>query len=82
SIPLASCLLNIECCQQVVTLPVIPGSLTSLLGGLLPISAPVPIPTLGPMAGLLCSKVDDLDILTNQCLAGGTPLCCQEELRG
>ncbi|KAI0819783.1 hypothetical protein BC628DRAFT_1276561, partial [Trametes gibbosa] len=73
TIPLASCLLNVECCQMVLTLPVLDESFTTLL----PISVPIPIPTLGPFAGVLCSPATDLDILGNQCIAGGTPLCCQ-----
>ncbi|KAI0366468.1 hypothetical protein BV20DRAFT_914110, partial [Pilatotrama ljubarskyi] len=73
TIPIADCLFSVECCQQILTLPVIPASFTTLL----PITAPVPIPTLGPLAGLLCSDASDLDPLTNQCLSGGTPLCCQ-----
>ncbi|KAI8976293.1 hypothetical protein BD414DRAFT_423263 [Trametes punicea] len=77
TIPLADCLFSVECCQQVLTLPVLPAEFTSLL----PLSAPVPIPTLGPRAGLICSEADDLDPLTNQCLSGGTAMCCQQDFR-
>ncbi|KAI0776892.1 hypothetical protein BD413DRAFT_454221, partial [Trametes elegans] len=77
SIPLeiaaSDCLLNIECCQSVLTLPVLPASFTTLL----PIAPPIPVPTLGPLAGIECSRISDLDIIGNQCLQGGTPLCCQ-----
>ncbi|EIW52870.1 uncharacterized protein TRAVEDRAFT_75121 [Trametes versicolor FP-101664 SS1] len=81
TIPLLSCLVSIECCQMVLTLPVLPASLTGILAPL-GLTAPIPIPTLGPMAGLICSPATDLDILGNQCLAGGTPLCCQETILG
>ncbi len=66
TIPLLSCLASIDCCQMVLTLPVLPADgITSILGPL-GITAPIPIPTLGPMAGLLCSPATDLDILGNQ----------------
>ncbi|KAI0631632.1 hypothetical protein C8Q77DRAFT_1219049 [Trametes polyzona] len=79
TIPLVSCLLNVKCCDTVLTLPVLP--LDSLVSTLLPgVTLPIPIPTLGPLAGLLCSPATDLDILGNQCLKGGTPLCCQADL--
>ncbi|KAI0653692.1 hypothetical protein C8Q70DRAFT_1059104 [Cubamyces menziesii] len=78
TIPLADCLFSVECCQQVFTLPVLPLSLTTAL----PITAPIPLPTLGPLAGVDCSDASDLDPITNQCLSGGTPLCCQDSLLG
>ncbi|CDO68549.1 hypothetical protein BN946_scf184998.g46 [Trametes cinnabarina] len=78
TIPVEDCMSSLECCQQILTLPIIPASFTSLLSALLPISAPVPLPTLGPRAGLLCSAATDADILGNQCLAGGTAVCCQD----
>ncbi|KAH9895763.1 hypothetical protein C8Q73DRAFT_789563 [Cubamyces lactineus] len=78
TIPLADCLFSVECCQQVFTLPVLPLSFTTAL----PITAPIPLPTLGPLAGIDCSDASDLDPITNQCLSGGTPLCCQDSLLG
>lgn len=62
TIPLADCLFSVECCQQVFTLPVLPLSLTTAL----PITAPIPLPTLGPLAGVDCSDASDLDPITNQ----------------
>ncbi|TBU54217.1 hypothetical protein BD310DRAFT_828458 [Dichomitus squalens] len=79
TIPLAQCLATVECCQSTLSLPTIPvDSLTSIL----PLPSGLPIPTLGPLAGFECSAATDLDILGNQCLAGGTPLCCQLVLPG
>ena len=64
TIPLASCLLNIECCQNTVSLPDLSGALTSLLPGVT--SLPIPLPTLGPLVGVQCSAATDLNILGNQ----------------
>ncbi|KAH9939671.1 uncharacterized protein BXZ73DRAFT_43357 [Epithele typhae] len=79
TLPVASCLASVECCQQTVSLPVLPASFTTLLSG---VTVPVPVPTLGPLAGVTCSSATALDIVGNQCLQGGTPVCCQEVLLG
>ena len=63
-IDVAQCLLSLQCCQATASLPAIPASLTSLLP--LPTDLPIPIPTLGPLAGFECSSATDLDILGNQ----------------
>ena len=64
TIPVASCLLNIECCQNTVSLPDLSGALTSLLPGVT--SLPIPLPTLGPLVGVQCSAATDANILGNQ----------------
>ncbi|KAH9895765.1 hypothetical protein C8Q73DRAFT_618881, partial [Cubamyces lactineus] len=73
---LTDCQVSVECCQQVLTLPVLTLSFTTDLR--VPITAPTPIPTLGPLAGVDCSDAStNFDPVANQCLSGGTPLCCQ-----
>ena len=64
TLPIASCLANIECCANTLSVPVLPASLTSLLPGVTDL--PIPIPTLGPLVGLECSSADDLSIIGNQ----------------
>ncbi|KAI0832826.1 hypothetical protein BC628DRAFT_356238 [Trametes gibbosa] len=79
TIPLASCTLNVACCEQVLTVPIIPASFTSLLPSSL--TLPIAIPTLGPVVGVQCTPATSHDITGSSCLAGGSPVCCQEEIR-
>ncbi|KAH9847086.1 hypothetical protein C2E23DRAFT_531349 [Lenzites betulinus] len=78
TLPLASCTLNVACCQQVLTVPVIPASFTTLLPSSL--TVPVAIPTLGPVVGVECTPATSSDITGSSCNAGGSPVCCQEEI--
>ena len=64
TIPVVSCLANIECCAATATVPLDPGSIATLLPGLT--SLPIPLPTLGPLLGFMCSSATDLSILGNQ----------------
>ncbi|OJT15439.1 hypothetical protein TRAPUB_8002 [Trametes pubescens] len=77
TIPLSSCTLFVECCQQVLTVPVIPASFTALLPSDL---APIPLPTLGPVVGIQCTPATSANITESSCSVGGSPMCCQENL--
>ncbi|KAL1942297.1 hypothetical protein VTO73DRAFT_6361 [Trametes versicolor] len=78
TIPFSSCTLFVECCQQVLTVPVIPASFAALLPTGL--TAPVPFPTLGPVVGLECTPTNSDGIKGSSCLAGGSPMCCQQDI--
>ncbi|RDX44322.1 hypothetical protein OH76DRAFT_1359698 [Lentinus brumalis] len=76
TIGIAQCLATIQCCQSTIPVDdVIPASIATLIPTL-----PVPLPTLGPLLGVQCSAATDLNIIGNQCLMGGTPVCCEEVL--
>ncbi|KAI0739588.1 hypothetical protein C8Q80DRAFT_189773 [Daedaleopsis nitida] len=73
AIDIGQCLSELQCCQSTFSLAALPSDIANLIPGL-------PLPTLGPMVGVVCSSITDLNPLGNQCLNGGKIVCCEQVL--
>ncbi|KAI0752919.1 hypothetical protein C8Q80DRAFT_485209 [Daedaleopsis nitida] len=73
TIDVSQCTANLLCCLQTFSLP---DSSAASITSLLPLPTGLPFPV-DPLVAAQCSPATDPDIFGNQCLNGGTPLCCE-----